>query len=421
MQSIDRLGVFVAGGPAPGINAVIKGVVTEADNAGIRVYGYLDGALGLVEGRFVHLTRGAVEDISIVGGSCIGTSRHQVDLPGGDLERIQANLASQGVGALISIGGEGTLQLADLLRRSGLQVVHVPKTIDNDIAGVTQTFGFDTAVNEAVRMLTAIKLDAETSGIWFVVEIMGRYTGHLALEAGLASGCTRVLIPEEGPIDVAGLVDLLATRAACGHDWGVILVSESVELGEGYVEKDGRLGGVGIVLSDRLEAAARERGIAARIRTNSLGHCLRCALPTGFDRSYAAKLGIGAVRLLLDPAGQGQMITIEDDRFVGVPIGSVAGLRKDVDLGGARCIALRSQSAYESARLDLLERQDLEQEATAAAEWLDQHATPAVLDELAMRLGVDTEALVESLADAARTGRRSPVAERLLSKRAPVN
>jgi len=398
-QPFDKIGVFVAGGPAAGINGVIKGIVQEADNQGVRVVGFLDGAQGLLEGRFVHLTRQMVEDIHILGGSVLGTSRYKIDPAGGDIERICANLRHEGIDGLVSIGGEGTLQLADRLRCGGIRIVHVPKTIDNDIDGVAQTFGFDTAVHEASRMLTAIKMDAQAGDNWFIVEIMGRYTGHLALEAGLAAGCTRVLIPEEGEIRVDELVELVRTRARCGHPWGVILVAESANFGQGYITRYGRLGGISDELAVRLEQACKEQGVACKVRTSNLGYFLRCAEPTGFDRSYAAKLGLGAARFILDPARSGEMVTVADDHFAGVPMAQVAGKVKKVDLKGIRFQALSATAAYESARADLQEHERAWQEAPRTLGWLDRHADVETVKNLAMRLGVPVETLLEVLRD----------------------
>jgi len=394
----DKIGVFVSGGPAAGINAVIKGIVQEADNHGMQVLGYLNGAWGLVHGRFVQLTRQMVEDIHILGGSLIGISRHRVDEER-DLPAICANLRREGVDGLISIGGEGTLQLADRLRRGGIRVVHVPKTIDNDIAGIPRSFGFDTAVHEAARMLTAIKLDAHSSGSWFVVEIMGRYTGHLALEAGLAGGCTRVLIPEEGPIDLEALLSLIQTRARCGHSWGVLLVAESAHFGAGHLQRYGRLGGVSEELASRLSQLCEERKIEARIRTSNLGYFLRCAEPTGFDRAYAAQLGLGAARFIRDPDRAGQMVTVCDDHLEGISMESVAGKQKAVDLTGARYQALTAFAAYESTQTDLADLARVQQTAPRSLNWLDRHADMETVEQMAMRLGVATQDLLEVLED----------------------
>jgi len=411
-NSLRKVGVFVAGGPAPGINGVIKGIVQAADLSGIAVFGFLEGARGLVEDHFVRLTRQMVEDIHVLGGSILRTSRYRIDDEGRDLARIVENLHREGIEALISIGGEGTLKLADVLRKAGIRIVHVPKTIDNDIAGVTQTFGFDSAVNEASRMLTAIKLDAEAGSHWFVIEIMGRYTGHLALEAGLASGCTRVLIPEEGPIQVNDLVSLMESRTRCGQCWGVILVAESAHFGAGYLTRDGRLGGVCESLAERLTLGAKERGLKVSIRTSNLGYVLRCAEPTGFDRSYAAQLGLGAAEFIQDPARSGQMVTVVEDRLHGVPMESVAGVAKAVDLKGIRYQTLRAIADYESARVELADQQRALQRSAAQLYWLDRHADVETLRELAMRLGVALPDLLDSLEDLkAREGQPGPQGE----------
>ncbi len=411
----DKLGVFVAGGPAAGINGVIKGLVQEADNAGLKVFGFVDGAQGLVEGRFVHLTRQMVEDIPILGGSCIGTSRFKVEPARGDVERIYANLRKEGIDALISIGGEGTLMLADQLRRLGLRIVHVPKTIDNDIWGVAKTFGFDTAVNEAVRALTAVKLDAQASDMWFVVEIMGRFAGHLALDAGLAAACTRVLIPEEGIIQVDELASLVESRIHCGHNWGVILVAESAHFGEGHITHGGRLGGVADVLAERLEAACAARKLPAKIRTSNLGYFLRCALPTGFDRSYAGQLGFGAGQMIQSPRCSGHMVTIVNDQLVPVPMEECAGKVKLVDLEGARFQALRSLATYESARADLLEMERCRASAGQTLRWLDTHATMDTVKQIAMRLGIPAETLLDVLEDVAEVETAQPGSEVVLT------
>jgi 6-phosphofructokinase 1 len=353
---MKNIGIFAAGGPAPGINGVIKGIVQEADNHGIRARGFEDGCHGLIHNRHVLLTREMVEDIHVMGGSILGTSRlHPLKVERG-VERIIETLRAHAIDGVVSIGGEGTLQLAELLRKEGISIVHVPKTIDNDIQGIRQTFGFDTAVNEASRLLGAIKLDAESSGYWFIVEIMGRYTGHLAVEAGLAAGVTRVLIPEEGPIDLPALCELVARRREMEAPWGVILVAESAHFGEGYVTREGRLGGVAEALAERLGEALTKRNIPTSLRCADLGYFLRCAEPTGFDKAYAAKLGMGAVGFLLNDETMGCMVSIEEDRFVPIPLERVAGETKFVNLNGVRYLALKETERYESGRASLLHR-----------------------------------------------------------------
>ncbi|MFN3651296.1 MAG: 6-phosphofructokinase [Armatimonadota bacterium] len=407
-HQLKKIGVFVAGGPAAGINGVLKGIVQEAENSGLRVLGFLNGAHGLVHGRFEHLTRARVENIQILGGSILGTSRHQLQPEAGDLTRILAHLERQGVEGLVSIGGEGTLQLADTLRRIGVRIVHVPKTIDNDIAGVSQSFGFDTAVYEATRMLTAIKLDAEASGSWFVVEIMGRFTGHLALEAGLAAGCTRVLVPEEGPIQFPDLLGFMKTRLHAGQNWGVILVAESAHFGDGHVMREERLGGIAEQLAVRLQEAVREENLPFKIRTSDLGYFLRCAEPTGYDRAYAAKLGVGAARYIQDPCRAGHMVVVEDDCLQSVPIERVAGVLKRANLLGARYQSLLAVAAYESAQMEARGRRQVWQAAAETLSWLGQHADLELVQEVAMRLGLPPETLLEVLQEAVSSRTASP-------------
>jgi 6-phosphofructokinase 1 len=351
-----KIGVFVAGGPAAGINGVIKGIVQEAHNHGVEVIGFRDGVQGLVSNQTCRLTRNMVEDINMMGGSILGTSRLDPRTVRNGVERLLNHLRGHHIGGLISIGGEGTLQLANLLLQNGIAIVHVPKTIDNDIEGIDQTFGFDTAVNEAAHLLGAIKLDADTSNLWFVIEIMGRYTGHLALEAGIAAGVTRVLIPEEGPIDLNALCEMVAARRAIHAEWGVILAAESAYFDEDPLVTRKPVGGVGEVIAKRLTEELQQRKIPARIRTASLGYFLRCAEPTGFDKSYAAKLGMASVSCLLNEKTVGMMVSIVDDRLVPIPIESVAGKVKRVDLSGVRYMALQECHRYESCRAGLLQR-----------------------------------------------------------------
>jgi 6-phosphofructokinase len=399
---VNTLGIFVAGGPAAGINGVTKGIVQEADNHGVRVYGFLNGAEGLMKGQRVLLARELVEDIHLLGGTILGTSRFDPTKAEGGIERILETLRREGVDALISIGGEGTLQLADRLRRDGIRIAHVPKTIDNDIAGIAQTFGFDTAVNEAARLLSAVKLDADSSDLWFVVEIMGRYTGHLALEAGLAAGATRVLIPEEGPIDVGALCELVASRRGIGASWGVIVVAESANFGEGYVTREGRLGGVGEVLAARLEQELAARSIPAKVRTSSLGYFLRCAEPTGFDKAYAAKLGMAAVDMILDPQYDGHMVSIQDDHLQPIPLEEVAGKMKYVDLTGMRYRALKQSESYESGAAGLLARRTRRDLGPLILDWLRENAVLDTCDNIALRLGAPRDEVRDTLEELVR-------------------
>jgi ATP-dependent phosphofructokinase / diphosphate-dependent phosphofructokinase len=399
---MENIGVFVAGGPAAGINGVTKGIVQEADNHEIRVHGFLNGCEGLIYDRHVLLTREIVEDIHVMGGTILGTSRLNPLKVENGVERILENLRRHSIDGLVAIGGEGTLQLADLLRQNGIPIVHVPKTIDNDIQGIAQTFGFDTAVNEASLLLGAIKLDAESSNLWFVVEIMGRYTGHLAVESGLAAGVTRTLIPEEGTIDVAGLCDLVAARREIGAPWGVILVAESAHFGQGHIKRKDRLGGVAERLAELLAAELEARQIPASIRAASLGYFLRCADPTGFDKAYAAQLGMGAVGFLLNDETHGCMVSIVEDRLVPVPMEQVAGQTKSVNLAGVQYTALKESERYESGRAGLLMRKRARQLAPTVLDWFRTNHCLDTVTNIARHLGLSREEALDTLEDLVR-------------------
>jgi len=406
-RGIKKIGVFVAGGPAAGINSVIKGVVQAADHHGIRVMGYLDGARGLYENEFVHLTREKVENIDFLGGSILGLSRFDLRGRPSAPARIRGNLAACGVGGLVSIGGDGTLRLARDLQSQGIRIVHVPKTIDNDIAGVPRTFGFDTAVQEATRLLSTLKLDAEASDTWFVVEIMGRAAGFLAMEAGIASGASQTLIGEAGPIDVDAVARVIHSRRAAGLDWGVILVAEAAHFGRGPIRRRGRLGGVGESLGRRLEQKLNASKVTVRLRNMRIGYFLRCALPTGFDREYAARLGLAAAPLLLDGAAAGSMVFIEEDDLRRLPIADCAGEPRVVDTASARFQALQLLNEYAAAEQDVRERRALRQAMPQAIDWLRGNLSNATLNTLAQRLGLPIEALLEVIHDMQSEGKSS--------------
>jgi len=399
-KPLERIGIFVAGGPAAGINSVIKGVVQAADNHGIRVLGYRHGAKGLYEDDFMHLCREQVENIDFLGGSVLGISRYDLREHPGSSAEIARRLRDSGVEGLVSIGGEGTLRLANELRSEGVPIVHVPKTIDNDIRGVPQTFGFDTAVQEATRLLSTLKLDAEAADTWFVVEIMGRSAGHLAMESGIAAGVTNTQIPEDGAIDLDSLIELIRSRKQAKLDWGVILVAEACTFpGENAIRHGGRYGGVGDTLAERIEARCADEGISLRVRTSHLGYFLRCAAPTGFDREYAARLGLCAVAGLLDSAKHGTMVCVHDDVERFIPIAKTAGEPRRVDTDGARYRAMCLLNRYAAAEQDLRERKTLRGSYPEALAWLGDNLTPETLDLLAARIDDNAPHLIEALLD----------------------
>src|SRR5664279_6346239 len=221
-----RVGVLTGGGDCPGLNAVIRAVVRKGvKEYGFDFVGFLDGWRGPIEGMTCELGIDQVRGILPRGGTILKSSRTNPFKIDGGVERIKENLAKAGVGALVAIGGEDTLGVATKLADLGVNVVGVPKTIDNDLSGTDFTFGFDTAVNIAMEAIDRLHTTAESHHRVLVVEVMGRHAGWIALHAGLAGGANVVLIPEQ-PFDIEQVCEVIERRQTRGKTFSVIVVSE---------------------------------------------------------------------------------------------------------------------------------------------------------------------------------------------------
>ena len=387
-------GILVGGGPAPGINGVIGAATLLARGRGARVLGILEGFRWLMEGRTDHVRELDAADVSrihLAGGSVLQTSRANPTRRPEDLAAVVRALGALGVDHLITIGGDDTAFSA---RRVGeaaggaLRVAHVPKTIDNDLPlpeGVP-TFGFETAREQATRVLARLSEDARTAGRWYFVVMMGRSAGHLALGAAKAAGATLALIPEEFPepkLPLARLVRILegaiVKRVASGRGHGVAVLAEGLagrldpaDLEElENVERDEhghiRLAEVplGRVLRDGVRRALAELGLKPTIVEKDVGYELRCAEPGAFDLEYTRDLGVGAVRTLL--AGTSNvMITRQGQAIVPVPFAEIM----DPKTGRTRVRLVDTESeSHASARaLQVrIEPEDLEQPERLAA------------------------------------------------------
>src|SRR3954466_839944 len=262
-----RVGVLTGGGDCPGLNAVIRAVVRKGVSVhGLDFVGYRDGWKGPLEGLTMDLDVPHVRGILPRGGTILGSSRTNPFQIEGGVERIKDNLASDGVDALIAIGGEDTLGVATKLADLGVDVVGVPKTIDNDLSGTDFTFGFDTAVNIASEAIDRLHTTAESHHRVLVVEVMGRHAGWIALHAGIAGGANIVLIPEQ-PFDIQQVCDYVEKRFQ-SHYSPIIVVSEGavpVEGGDmtlvsGETDAFGhvRLGGIGDRLANEIEGRTGE-------------------------------------------------------------------------------------------------------------------------------------------------------------------
>lgn len=330
-----KVGVLSGGGDAPGINAVIRAVVRK----GVRHYGYeiigiRDGWWGLLEGDFMPLDLQSVSGILPRGGSILGTSRTNPFKREGGPEKIMANVEKAGIDAVVVIGGDDTLSVAHKMGEFGLKCVGVPKTIDNDLAGTDYTFGFNTAVSIATEALDRLHTTAETHRRVMILEVMGRYTGWIALEAGIAGGADVILIPEK-PFDIDEVCEYLKQRHERGRTFSIVVVAEGAKPKGGKeivysesIDEFGhiRLGGVGYYLGKEIE-----RCLGVETRVVVLGHIQRGGTPTAFDRILATRFGIAAIDLVHE-GKFGHMVAIQGNRIVSVPLKDVVGKRKTVDL-----------------------------------------------------------------------------------------
>jgi len=348
MNAKNRFGILVGGGPAPGINSVIGAATIRSALDGADVVGIFDGFKWLMRGSDQHVVPLTIEDVSRIhftGGSCLRTSRANPTTDPASLDRVVQTLTDLGITGLITIGGDDTAYSATKVaeRAAGsIRVVHVPKTIDNDLAlpPDSDTFGYQTARHAGVRVVKTLMTDAQTTARWYFAVAMGRKAGHLALGIGKAAAATITLVPEEfgeGSARLDSIVDTLTgsiiKRLAVGRSDGVAVVAEGVVLGlsEGQlavlegVERDDhghvRLAevDVGGILKQGVKARLAAFGIQPTIVAKNIGYELRCADPIPFDLEYTRDLGFCASRCLSD-GGNGLLITMQGGSFVPVPL-----------------------------------------------------------------------------------------------------
>lgn len=324
-----RIGVLTGGGDCPGLNPVILAIYRKASLHNCEVIGILRGWAGLIENEAVKLTRSMVSGILPKGGTILRTSRTNPYKKKEDVEKVINNYKQMGLDALIAIGGEDTLGVAWKLYKDGLNIVGVPKTIDNDLSGTDCTFGFDSAVNICVEAIDRLHTTAESHDRVMVVELMGRHAGWIALQSGLAGGADVILIPEV-PIDIDEVCKVIKKRHDEGKDFSIIAVAEGAQLGDQSIiqsaEKDEfghvRLGGIGQVLAKEIE---KRTGYETRVTV--LGHVQRGGSPTAFDRFLGLRFGVKAVELVL-AKDFGKMVSLRGTEVISVSLEeAVAKLR----------------------------------------------------------------------------------------------
>ena len=337
-----RVGVLTGGGDCPGLNAVIRAVVRKGINKHHwEIIGIREGWKGLVGETKTQLL--GINDVSGIlhrGGTILKTSRTNPMRDGGTAEQLAKNMKKLNIECLVAIGGEDTLGVAQKLSEQGIKLVGVPKTIDNDLSGTDQTFGFDTAVNIAMEAIDRLHTTAESHNRVLVCEVMGRHTGWIALYAGLAGGGDVILIPER-PVNIEKVCDLIRRRHGRGKDFSIVVVSEGAQISfdEG-VSSDGtlivqdtnvdqfghmHLGGIATLLAPEIE-----RRTEFETRAVILGHIQRGGAPTAYDRVLATRYGSAAVDLIAE-GKFGQMVALRGNEIVGVELTSAVYCLKKVD------------------------------------------------------------------------------------------
>jgi len=294
-----RIGILTGGGDCPGLNAVIRGVVRKAIDAyGDQILGFRDGWRGVLEGSLDELTIESTRGILPRGGTILGSSRTNPYAREDGVKRVRDTLSDFNLDGLIAIGGEDTLGVANRLTIDGVNVIGVPKTIDNDLGGTDVTFGFDTALHIATEAIDRLHTTAESHNRILVVEVMGRTAGWIALHSGVAGGADVILIPEI-PFDIDEVCRLIRRRHERGRYFSIVVAAEgampkegTMTLQTGEVDEFGhpRLGGIGYALEREIEDRT-----GYETRATVLGHVQRGGTPTAFDRVLATRLGLAAI------------------------------------------------------------------------------------------------------------------------------
>jgi ATP-dependent phosphofructokinase / diphosphate-dependent phosphofructokinase len=341
-----RIALSTGGGDAPGLNAVIRAAVLSAAGRGWEVLGIRRGYAGLLgEDEIVPLTRESVRGIGHLGGTILRTTnrlnpfaypKRQPDGSIVELDRsdeLMQCARQLGIDAVISIGGDGSLAIAQRLYEKGMKIVGVPKTIDNDVSGTLQTFGFDTAVSTAIEAIDKLHTTAESHDRVLVMEVMGRHAGFIALHSGLAATADAILIPEI-PYDVAKVCEKIEARDRAGRRFSIVVVAEGARpvggtysvMGASLPGEAERVGGIADRLAHEIQARTGKE-----CRSLVLGHLQRGGMPTGYDRLLATRFGGAAVRAVAAERW-GEIVALRPPDIVTLPIKDVLDKPKRVQL-----------------------------------------------------------------------------------------
>jgi 6-phosphofructokinase 1 len=329
-----RIGILTGGGDCAGLNAVIRAVTKRAEEYGWEVVGIRYGWRGLMDLDITKLSFKDIANIHSLGGTILKTSWTNPFKHTGGPEKILENVKKLGLDAIIAVGGDDTLSVAAKLFKMGLNVVGVPKTMDNDISATDYTFGFDSAVNEAMHALDNLMTTGESHDRIMVAEVMGRHAGWVAAYAGIASGAHLTLVPEE-PFDLEEVIDFVKKRHERGDKATLIVVAEgailknvsSTFVKEGKVDEFGhiKLGGIGQFLAEEIE-----KRTGYEVRAVTLGHTIRGGSPTAFDRVLSSRFGLAAVELVKE-GKFGFMVALKGTSITYVSLDEAVSKMKSLD------------------------------------------------------------------------------------------
>ena len=331
-----RIGIMTGGGDCPGLNAVIRAVVRKGASAyNDEFLGFLDSWDGVMEQRYISLQESDVRGLLPRGGTILGTRRGSPYDSADGVDRVRKCFAEQKLDGLIVIGGNGSLTVASLIfEQTGLPIVGVPKTIDNDVYGTDLTFGFHTAVQIATDAIDRLHTTAESHDRVMVVELMGRDTGWIALYAGIAGGATVILVPEE-PFDITNVCEQVANRHRGGRYASIVVVAEgaqpipgTMKLPEYEHDQIGRprYGGICALIAQEIESRT---GYESRVV--QIGHVQRGGTPTAYDRILSTRFGLAAVDALHNGA-VGHMVALRSSQVTTVPLSEVVNKERPIDM-----------------------------------------------------------------------------------------
>lgn len=322
-----KIGILTGGGDCPGLNAVIRAIVRKSLMYGWETVGIENGWKGLMDIYTRPLDMNAVSGILQKGGTILGTSRTNPYKTEGGEKTVIDNAQKMGIDALIAIGGEDTLGVANKLAKTGFKVVGVPKTIDNDLNGTDYTFGFDTAVNIAMDAIDRIHTTAESHHRAMIIEVMGRHAGWIAMHAGIAGGADLILIPEK-EIKINDIIKVMDDRNKRGRSFSIIVVAEGAKISESdqkdssFVLQDEKLDAFGHVrlggIANTL-AAIIEHKTGVETRATILGHIQRGGSPTAYDRVLGSRFGVHAVEMVKE-GKFGRMAALRGTEIIDIPI-----------------------------------------------------------------------------------------------------